>query len=76
MKQLHLPNSISLKAVNRLLVILIVILALTAGYYHAVTQAWERRYNRLQNSYEEQEQLLFEATSSAQLDQQSAIEFQ
>lgn len=42
------PPPISIVRMNQILIGLIVILALVAGYYHAVSQNWERTYRKLQ----------------------------
>ena len=42
---------ISSQLVTKILLLLVVILSLAAGYYHALCQNWEKKYNRLENMY-------------------------
>lgn len=42
------PQPISLIKVNRILISIVIVLAMLAGYYHAVSENWERQYRKLQ----------------------------
>lgn len=66
MKPHHAPP-FSPELIKRVLLVLVVILSMAAGYYHALTQAWQRRYDRLDSRYKQLELQLIDATASAQI---------
>lgn len=45
------PNSITQKVLIRVLVVLVVVLALLAGYYHASLESQTKKYLRLEDMY-------------------------